>query len=472
MNKKSVVYRLIFMFTSITALVLIFVGLTVSVLFNDSYTKEKRILFDKQIKVMEDAFINYRDNGTEEFYIQVNYMMNSIKSTMEMDVMITDQRGYVNIVSDPTYEELKYKQLILTDKVKEELTEEGFVFTDRLEIDGVNKECYIKAVKYNDKFLGSIVLLGNKHNERVPIRTYLIIWIAIALALVLSSIIVYIFAQKVIIRPLDEINNAARKLARGEVERRVIITSKDEIGQLAESFNIMATSLEAVDRTRKEFISNLSHELRSPITSIKGFITGIIDGIIPKDKENYYLGIVYDEIDRLARLVNDLLDISSLESGKFNLKIREIDINEVISLCVVNLESKIKDKGLRVDVVYEEEHQYVLGDRDRLIQVITNIVENAIKYGFDNGEIKIKTYTRMNKAYVSIFNSGDEIPIDNLNNIWDRFYKMDKSRTNKISTGLGLPIVRLILTQHKEDIWVKNIKGKGVEFTFSLTKTK
>ena len=250
-----------------------------------------------------------------------------------------------------------------------------------------------------------------------------------------------------------------------------MVNCNNEIGELAESFNMMAESLEKSDTKRREFISNVSHELRSPITSIKGFIGGILDGVIPRDRENYYLKIVYDEIDRLARLVNDLLDMSAMESGKFNLAITEFDINQVISLCILNLEHKIQEKGLNVKATFHNNRAYVLGDRDRIIQVVTNIIENSIKYSNDDVEIKIDVYSKGEKIYVDIFNSGECIEEKELNKIWDRFYKSDKSRTNKLSTGLGLPIVRSILSQHNEDIWVKNIEGKGVSFIFTLKKS-
>ena len=171
-----------------------------------------------------------------------------------------------------------------------------------------------------------------------------------------------------------------------------MVNCNNEIGELAESFNMMAECLEKSDTKRREFISNVSHELRSPITSIKGFIGGILDGVIPRDRENYYLKIVYDEVDRLARLVNDLLDMSAMESGKFNLAITEFDINQVISLCILNLEHKIQEKGLNVKATFYNNRAYVLGDRDRIIQVVTNIIENSIKYSNDDGKIKIDVY--------------------------------------------------------------------------------
>ena len=159
-----------------------------------------------------------------------------------------------------------------------------------------------------------------------------------------------------------------------------------------------------------------------------------------------------------------------MESGKFNLNISEFDINQVVSLCILNLEGKIKAKGLSVKVTLCDKRCFAIGDRDRIIQVLTNLLENAIKYSNDNGQIEVNINVKGEKIFVSIFNTGENINNEDIKHIWDRFYKSDKSRTNKISTGLGLPIVRLILSQHNEDVWVNNIEGKGVNFTFTLKR--
>ena len=309
--------------------------------------------------------------------------------------------------------------------------------------------------------------------ENDPINekhTVIIIWISIILAIIVAGAIVKYFAQLLLVQPIEEINKAAKRLAKGNVAERVKVNGNNEIGELAQSFNSMAQSIEESDNIRKEFISNVSHELRSPITSIKGFVGGILDGVIPRDRENYYLKIVYDEVDRLARLVNDLLDISAMESGKFNMSISEFDINQTISLCILNLENKIQAKGLNVKATFHEKRCFAIGDRDRILQVATNLLENAIKYSDENGQIEVNISTKGEKIFVSIFNTGNTLSEQDLNHIWDRFYKSDKSRTNKISTGLGLPIVRLILSQHNQDIWVENVEDRGVRFIFTLQR--
>jgi signal transduction histidine kinase len=232
----------------------------------------------------------------------------------------------------------------------------------------------------------------------------------------------------------------------------------------------MADSIAKVENNRREFISNVSHEIRSPITSIKGFIGAIIDGVIPKEKENYYLTLAYEETQRLTRLVNDLLDLSTIESGQYTLNIVKFDINEIIRRTVIKFETKVNEKNLLVDVCFSKEVLYVQGDLDRMMQVITNLVDNAIKYVDDKGKITISTKIKGDKVFVSIFNDSKPLSEEDLKYMWERFYKSDKSRTSKASTGLGLPIVRSILTQHGEDIYVENTKDGEVEFTFSLKK--
>lgn len=472
MNKKSIAYKLIITFTAITGVVLVLIGMILSVWFNNDYITERTNILNKQLNLIEHATIAYLNQNSETSYEELKSIMGMIETATGMKSIIVDNQDYVYAVSNEKFSDYKYTKLNISKediKSKEDNKYQRFTFYDD---EGTELEAYVKEVSYNGNFSGSILMVGSSKYIEAPSRIYVIIWLSIIFALILSSIVMYYFAGKILVIPLEEINNAAKRLARGDVANRVNIKSNDEIGELGESFNIMASSLEEVDLQRRDFISNVSHELRSPITSIKGFISGILDGVIPKDKENYYLNVVNDEVGRLSRLVNELLDISSMESGKFKLNKVKLDINEIITLCILNLESKIKSKMINVEVVFYDKYEYAIGDRDRLIQVVTNLIENAIKYGYENGEIKIDTYTKGDKVYASIFNSGPVLSKEELANMWDRFYKSDKSRTNKISTGLGLPIVRLIMTQHGQDVWAKNIDNKGVNFTFTLEKAE
>ena len=464
-RKESINQRIIVTFISVTSIVLIFLGSIMTILFNKNYHSTKLSNLEKQMVIIENSINNYL-NQQDGSYSQLKEIIKMACISTNTEAIITDRLGYVYLVNGEDYQNLMYRKIKLnTESLSSNIEFKKEVF----KVDNVSIKGYVKAIYEDGEIDGYMIMVMQNESERN--FNMFIIWITVIIEIIISAIVIKIVTNQIIIRPIDNINNVAKRLAKGEVEKRVVVNCNNEIGELAESFNIMAECLEKSDTKRREFISNVSHELRSPITSIKGFIGGILDGVIPRDRENYYLKIVYDEIDRLARLVNDLLDMSAMESGKFNLAITEFDINQVISLCILNLEHKIQEKGLNVKATFHNNRAYVLGDRDRIIQVVTNIIENSIKYSNDDGEIKIDVYSKGEKVYVDIFNSGECIEEKELNKIWDRFYKSDKSRTNKLSTGLGLPIVRSILSQHNEDIWVKNIEGKGVSFIFTLKKS-
>ena len=464
-RKESINQRIIVTFISVTSIVLIFLGSIMTILFNKNYHSTKLSNLEKQMGIIENSINNYL-NQQDGSYSQLKEIIKMACISTNTEAIITDRLGYVYLVNGEDYQNLMYSKIKLnTESLSSNIEFKKEVF----KVDNASIKGYVKAIYEDGEIDGYMIMVMQNESERN--FNMFIIWITVIIEIIISAIVIKIVTNQIIIRPIDNINNVAKRLAKGEVEKRVVVNCNNEIGELAESFNIMAECLEKSDTKRREFISNVSHELRSPITSIKGFIGGILDGVIPRDRENYYLKIVYDEVDRLARLVNDLLDMSAMESGKFNLAITEFDINQVISLCILNLEHKIQEKGLNVKATFHNNRAYVLGDRDRIIQVVTNIIENSIKYSNDDGEIKIDVYSKGEKVYVDIFNSGECIEEKELNKIWDRFYKSDKSRTNKLSTGLGLPIVRSILSQHNEDIWVKNIEGKGVSFIFTLKKS-
>ena len=300
-------------------------------------------------------------------------------------------------------------------------------------------------------------------------RINLIIFFIVILSVLIITLFFYILSRKIFLEPIKAINNTAKRFALGEVCKRVEINSEDEIGELSNAFNYMADSLEKIDSNRREFLSNVSHELRTPLTTVIGFLSGILDGIIPKENHMEKLKVVYDEVKRLSRLVNDLLDLTAMESGKFTLRLKVIELNSLIKYTVTNFEQEIRQNNISMEVFLEHENVNVIADEDRLIQVLNNLIANAIKYCDDRKRINIYTKIKNNKAVVSIFNTAKLLSEEEFNNIWVRFYKNDKSRTGKESTGLGLSIVRNIISQFREEIWVENrVKEEGVSFIFTL----
>ena len=300
--------------------------------------------------------------------------------------------------------------------------------------------------------------------------------IAATVSVAVAFILIY-FQSRSISKPIIEINNAVRDIAAGNFGKRVAINTSDEIGQLASSFNFMADNIENLEKQRSEFISDVSHELRTPMTSISGFVEGILDGTIPPEKHEYYLNIVLEESKRLTKLVRDMLEMSKMSSSEYKLEITEFDVNELIRTCIIELESKICDRSLDLNVDFKTDDLKVLADKDSIKRVILNIMDNAIKFSYPNTVIGISTWVERHKVHVSIGNFGAGIASGDISSIFNRFYKTDKSRaTDKSGAGLGLSMVKNILVLHKQKIWVESVDAKEgsdvkyTKFTFTLEK--
>ena len=270
-------------------------------------------------------------------------------------------------------------------------------------------------------------------------------------------------------KPIKEIAAAARQFGHGELSVRVDVGHRrDEVGELAEAFNAMAYSLSKSEQRRSEFIANVSHELKTPMTTIAGFADGILDGTIPPEKEKQYLQVISSETRRLSRLVRSMLDLSRLQSDERAAQ-QQFDICETMLRVLVSLENKINAKHLNVDAHLPDDPVQVWGDQDAITQVCYNLLDNAAKFSPENGPLRISITTKSSKAYISISNEGQAISPEELPLIFDRFHKTDHSRSaDRDGVGLGLYIVKTILNSHKENITCTSEDGKTT-FTFTLT---
>ncbi len=272
------------------------------------------------------------------------------------------------------------------------------------------------------------------------------------------------------VKPLREMADAVRRFGMGEYEVRVDDTGhKDEIGDLASAFNAMAGSLANSEKRRQEFVANISHELKTPMTTISGFTNGILDGTIPPEKVNDSLQVISSETARLSRLVRRMLDVSALQARESVQSQVEFDISETMVQVMISLEGKIKNRQLDMDVHIPDDPVRVWGDPDGITQVCYNLLDNAAKFAAPGTAIAVTITTKGTKAYISVKNQGETIPPDELNMIFDRFHKSDRSRSiDKEGVGLGLYIVKTILNNHKENITVTSKDGI-TEFIFTLT---
>ena len=263
----------------------------------------------------------------------------------------------------------------------------------------------------------------------------------------------------------------ARSFGHGDLNARVRLGGDhpEEIQDLALAFNNMATELQKSEYQRREFVANVSHELKTPMTTIAGYVDGILDGTIPEYRHRYYLQIVSDETKRLSRLVRSMLDISRLQDGVIGEdKKVHFDMEEVVGQVLITFEKKITDKKLNVDVEMPEYPVYTIASQDMVTQVIYNLIDNAVKFCPEEGTLGLKIKQGAGKIYVSVSNEGETIPPEELPLVFDRFHKLDKSRSqNRDGWGLGLYIVRTIVSGHGENISVTSRDGR-TEFTFTM----
>ncbi|MBR4086357.1 MAG: HAMP domain-containing histidine kinase [Clostridia bacterium] len=292
------------------------------------------------------------------------------------------------------------------------------------------------------------------------------------LVLILAVVILY-FVTRQITRPLYEMAIAARSYSKGDFSRRISVAPEGELGTLAATFNQMAENLDRLEATRREFIADVSHELRTPMTTIGGFIDGILDGTIPPEAEQKYLLLVSEEVKRLTRMVNNLLDVAKIQSGKITYQMEPFDLTELSYRVMLTMEDRIAERGIELTHTLPEESIYVLGDHDAIHRVIYNLMDNAVKFTPDQGKIHLGIFRRDGKAYFSVRNSGAGIPEQEVGKIFERFYKTDKSRgENRKGVGLGLYMVKNIIEAHGEDLYVSSEEGVFAEFSFSLKETK
>ena len=302
-------------------------------------------------------------------------------------------------------------------------------------------------------------------------RSLFLIFIFTAIVILLVAFILSLVTSLYQTRPLKEMAAATRKFAHGEFDARVSTYGrKDEIGELAASFNAMAESLAKSEAQRSEFVAHVSHELKTPMTTIAGFADGILDGTIPPERQRDALQTISSETRRLSRLVRRMLDLSRLQSTETVTAQEPFDIGETMARVLVSLETKINDKGLDVEADFPEEALQVWGDPDGITQVGYNLLDNAIKFSQPNGVLKLAVTPQGGKVLVTVANQGETIPPEELPLIFDRFHKTDHSRSvDREGVGLGLYIVKTILNNHKENITVSSRDGQ-TEFAFTLTR--
>ena len=338
------------------------------------------------------------------------------------------------------------------------------------------QERYVVSVPIFDaggsRAIGIVMVSTPMEQTRKILNKISDIFLGVALIVVVLSVVVMTFFARNHSKPLQEMAKTANAFGHGDLTARVRLDGNytQEIEELALAFNNMASSLQKSEYQRQEFVANVSHELKTPMTTIGGYVDGILDGTIPPERSRHYMQIVSDETKRLSRLVRSMLDISRLQDQggiPEEQKIR-FDVEECAGQVLIAFEPKITAKNLNVDVDIPDIPAYTLANQDHITQVFYNLLDNAVKFCPEGGEIGLTIRLSANKIHASVSNQGETIPPQELPLVFDRFHKLDKSRSmNRDGWGLGLYIVKTIVCSHGENISVSSADGK-TEFTFTL----
>jgi len=387
-------------------------------------------------------------------------------SVTDADFLICNLQGNVLLTSNPSFEG---RVLMLPDGMAQEFLN-GKSFDRTTLGDIYEHKCFAVGVPVESmgETVGVVLAVTEARTLTAMWRGFFGMFLMTAVTVLLLSVVVSACLSMRQSRPISEMAEATRLFADGNFDVRMHSYSDPaEIAELASSFNNMADSLQETERQRREFIANVSHELKTPMTTIAGYTDGILDGTIPPSEEKQYLRIISDESRRLSRLVRRMLDISQLQSRE--LRKAPFDICESMRRVLISMEKKITDRGLDVDADIPDGSVTVLGDNDLITQVVYNLLENAAKFARAGSTLYLGLTTVNGKAVVSIRNEGETIPADEIPLLFERFHKSDKSRSeDKDGVGLGLYVVRTILEQHKEHIAVTSEDGVTT-FTFTIS---
>lgn len=466
MKIKSIFTKQLLLYVGTLLATFILVGIILSLVYTQHYMDErKEELINQGMKISKEYKKAYFTGDLS----RLSYELQVLEGYMAASIFFIDKNGVV-VLTSPGIDDEWIGQAITNQGVIDSVLE-GNVVTLEGKINGMFDEAVL-TVGYplqTEPIAGIFMCTSMPEIERSLQGMYKMGFCILTAVMGIGMILVYASSKK-ITSPLLQMNEAAKVIAGGNFEQRVEISSEDEVGQLAESFNHMAESLDKYEKVRRDFIANVSHDLRSPLTSIQGFLGAILDGTIPEQKQEHYLNIVLEETKRLTKLTNDIVELSRAQTSTITLEKKRFDINDLIRESIERLEPRLKQKDIQINAMFAEKETFVCADRDKIARVIYNLVDNAIKFSGEGEQIEIETALKENKKLlVSVKDYGKGISEEDVKYVFDRFYKVDSSRgKDKTGSGLGLSIVREFLLAHGENIAVKSEEGKGKTFLFCL----
>lgn len=468
--KRNLVFKLTFCFILFSVIVL---GLLNSIgsYFMKSYLiqNKKNVLYNEATYISNEYLNLFTSN---EYTLQdLTKLLKAVDQFIEAHIWLVNNRG--DIICD-TSESLAnsvgknindYDPLFLNQTFVESTTLQGLMKEKSL--------CVVYPIPYNYTSRNYIVVFLPYQQIIHESILYTNILTICSLFFLTLLLLLFIYLYYMSARPLYKIRKAALEYGRGNFKYELHVRGHDEFHDVATALNYMANELQSFDEYQKKFIANISHDFRSPLTSIKGYAEAMLDGTIPSDIQQKYLDIIVFESERLNKLTNNLLELNGFDNNRNLLDVTSFDINGIIKKICTSFEGICTKKKIQFHLVFTDKELYVDADLGKIQQVLYNLIDNAIKFSNTNSVIKITSSQKGEKAFVSIKDYGVGIPKANIHKIWERFYKQDASRgKDKKGTGLGLSIAKEIILAHNETIDVISTEGVGTEFTFRLSLTE
>ncbi|MFV0412676.1 MAG: sensor histidine kinase [Oscillospiraceae bacterium] len=462
---KSIRY---YFFNSISIILvasLLVMGIVQANLVTNFFHKEKTLLLQQVVTGIANGTKTGKLTLTPEKLSSVDYMAHVAGAV----VFVTDPGGSVVYCTEPGNPTLdsKVSAGLLANVLNAGIYQEK----SRLE-DLYGEKQFVVASGINNSSgqnIGFVFAVSPVSGSSPHVADIMLGYLLSALLVMVVASVVALFISNRMVVPIKRLSQAAQQFGEGDYSARVPVQGDDELARLAITFNEMANSFESTDASRRSFMGNIAHELRTPMTTIKGFIDGILDGTIPADQRQKYLGVVSEEVGRLARLTKNMLDISRLEAGEYVPQTKVFDIWKPIAMVLVSAQQRLEEKNIEITGAEENQPLYILADEDFVHQVLFNLLDNAIKFTNPGGTISISVKAQKNMALFSIRNTGAGISPKALPFLFERFYKVDQNRSfNVRGSGLGLHICKVLVNLMGGRIWAASEENAFSEFSFTL----
>ena len=465
--KKSLFYKFIICYILVAISVFTLLNTYGASRLKHNLLEEKKTVLYNEASLISSEYMTSYYNGTMPIY-NLSTQLKTIDTFLDARIWIVDKDGFIILdTRNPSIEEENIYDM------NDSFLDHTFVECERIgNLITVPVLSVILPVSSDFSVKGYIVIhspLSSIQNDSIFFMNFMNTCFLIFLVLMF---ILFVYIYYITVIPIKKITKATKEYTVGNYEYPLRIKSVDEYKELSDAIVYMSGELSSLDDYQKKFVANISHDFRSPLTSIKGYAEAMLDGTIPVNLQDKYLNIILFEAKRLTKLTSNLLELNNFENNGTILDITSFDINSVIKKTVESFEGVCIKKRISFNLVFSKKEEYVDGDMDKIQQVLYNLIDNAVKFSHSNSKIKISVSEKNEKILISVKDYGVGIPKDSIKRIWERFYKTDSSRgKDKKGTGLGLSIVKEIMNAHNQNINVISTKDVGTEFIFTLPKS-